>query len=214
MSYLGFSSKWSANLALRHHLDEEKQAVLAYAIETIILNTANVVLVLILGWALGVFWNTVACLLTIAAFRHNAGGGHSESAMRCALVTILVLTLLAIGAAFVSTWPSFYLYLLSLAAVVAGFASILRYAPVDDSKAPIISSDRRKRLKYLALVIMMIITVLIGGLLLSTWDKAIQLSVCLTLSTLWVAFNLTPLGHRLWFFIDSIGIRKGRGCTD
>jgi len=214
MSYLGFSSKWSANLARRHHLDEEKQAVLAYIIEVLVINVVNVLLALLLGWALGVFWNTTVCLLTIAAFRHNAGGGHSESPWRCGLATIAVFPLLALAASHISTGPQLYLDLLSLAALLIGFTSIMHYAPVDNSKAPVVSPVRRKRLKSLALVIMVIITVLIGNLRLSTWDKSVEISACLALSSLWAAFNLTPLGHRMWCFIDSIRIRKGRGCIN
>lgn len=75
MSYLGLSSKLAANLAEKHHLDEEKQIVLAFAIEVLVLNIANAILTLTIGWALGVFRGTAVCLLTIAAFRHNAGGG-------------------------------------------------------------------------------------------------------------------------------------------
>lgn len=214
MSYLGFSSKWSADLARRHHLDDEKQAVLAYVIEVLVINLVNVLLAMLLGWALGVFWNTTVCLLTIAAFRHNAGGGHSESPWRCGMATIAVFPLLALGAVYINNWPQLYLDLLYLLAILIGFASIMRYAPVDNSKAPIVSPVRRKRLKFLAFSIMTIIALLIGGLRVSTWERSAQIAACLALSSLWAAFNLTPVGHRLWGFIDSIGIKKGRGCTN
>ena len=206
MSYLRFSTKWAADLAETHHLDEEKQTILTYAIEILTLNFANAMIILILGWAIGVFWGTAACILTIAAFRHNAGGGHSESPWRCALVTIIVIPLLALAAGYISTLPVFFTDLLSLVSILIGFAFILIYAPVDNPKAPIVSPIWRKKLKKLALFIMLVIAIMIIGLAFSGWENTPVIRMSLVLSVSWVSFNLTPLGHRLWIFIDRISI--------
>jgi accessory gene regulator B len=214
MSYLSLSRKWAAKLAEDHHLGEEKQAEMAYAIEILALTIVNAVLTLILGWALGVVWGTLACILTIAAFRHNAGGGHSESPWRCALVTMIVIPILALTAGYVSTWQYSYKDILSLVSIFFGFVFILRYAPVDNPKAPIVSPVRRKKLKTLAFIIMAFLAMIIIGLRFSSWEKAAEIRMCLVLSILWVSFNLTPLGHRLWCFIDGIELKKGRRCTE
>lgn len=212
MSYLGFSEKWAAELARIHHLDKEKQIVLAYAIEVLSLNIANTILTLTLGWALGVLSGTAVCLLTIAAFRHNAGGGHSESPWRCALVTMIVFPLLALGALYCSSWHLIYKNILSLTSIITGFLFIMLYAPVDNPKAPIVSSARRRKLKILALVVMAIISLIIFALCIIDWEKAAEIRMCLVLSLLWVSFNLTPAGHRLWCFIDGIGPEPERRC--
>ncbi|MGE5543939.1 MAG: accessory gene regulator ArgB-like protein [Bacillota bacterium] len=214
MSYLGFSHKWANSLATSHQLDEEKQAELAYAIEVLFITFLDAALTLVVGWILGVFWNTVACLITIAAFRHNAGGGHSESPWRCALVTMTVFPLLALAASHVSMWEPLYLNLISVSSITIGFALLLMYAPVDSPKSPIISPARRKRLKNLALIIMGVLSVVIIGLGFTSWAQASEIRMCLALSILWVSFNLTPLGHRLWCFIDGFGSTKERRCMD
>lgn len=214
MSYLGFSKRWASSLAAAHQLGEEKQAELAYAIEVLAITFLDAALTLIVGWILGVFWNTVACLITIAAFRHNAGGGHSESPWRCALVTMTVFPLLALAASHVSMWEPLHLNLISLISIAVGFALILIYAPVDSPKSPIISPIRRQRLKRLALIIMGVISLVIVGLSFTGWDYAPEIRMCLALSVLWVSFNLTPWGHRLWCFIDGLGFKQERRCTD
>lgn len=214
MSHLRFTQKWANSLATVHQLDEEKQAELAYAIEVLAITFLDVLLTLFVGWVLGVFWNTVACLVTIAAFRHNAGGGHSESPWRCALVTMTVFPLLALAANRVSMWEPLYLNLISVSSITIGFALLLMYAPVDSPKSPIISPARRKRLKNLALIIMGVLSMVIIGLGFNNWDRAIEIRMCLALSILWVSFNLTPLGHRLWCFIDGLGSTKERRCMD
>jgi accessory gene regulator B len=215
MSYLGFSRKWADSLAATHQLSEEKHAELTYAIEILTLNTVEVILALFLGWALGVFLTTFACLLTIAAFRHNAGGGHSESPWRCMAATVIIFPLLALAGVQISAWQPVYREIIALVAVILGFALILKYAPVDDPKAPIVSPLRRKRLKKYALIIMAILAAVIIGLRFGAGAEAAQIRMGLALSVLWVSFNLTPLGHRLWCFIDGIGKKQGeRRCTE
>lgn len=214
MSHLKYSTKWASSLATTHQLGEEKQAELAYAIEVLAITLLDLLLTLAVGWVLGVFWNTVACLVTIAAFRNNAGGGHSESLCRCTLVTMTVFPLLALAASHVSIWPSSHLNLISLISITVGFALLLRYAPVDTPKSPIISPIRRKRLKHLALIIMGVLSMVIIGLNFTNWVMASEIRMCLALSILWVSFNLTPLGIRLWCFIDGLGSTTERRCTD
>ncbi|NLW45706.1 MAG: accessory gene regulator B family protein [Syntrophomonadaceae bacterium] len=214
MSYLEFSRKWASSLAAAHQLDEEKQAELAYAIEVLAITFLDLVLTLIVGWILGVFRNTIACLITIAAFRHSAGGGHSESPWRCALVTMTVFPLLALAARYVSMWEPLYLNLISLISITVGFALILIYAPVDSPRSLIISPIRRQRLKHLALIIMGVISIVILGLGFTGWSWAPEIRMCLALSVLWVSFNLTPWGHRFWCLIDGLGFKQERRCAD
>jgi accessory gene regulator B len=204
MSYLKFSTKWAASLARIHNLDEVRQTELTYAIEVVTLNSANVILTLLLGWALNVFWETFISVLTIAAFRHSAGGGHSESPWRCAAVTITIFPLLALTASYAITWDAHLTGVLSMGAILAGFACIALYAPVDNHKAPIVSPVRRKKLKMIAFIIMAVISITITFLYFISWRIAHLIGMCLVFSTLWASFNLTPVGHHFWCFIDRI----------
>lgn len=214
MSYMRFSTKLATGLGKIHNLGEDQQAELAYAIEVLTLTIVNFILVMTLGWILGVFWGTLTCLTIIAAFRHNAGGWHSESPWRCALVTTIVFPSLALASRYVSMfWKPFYSDFLSLVSILLGFTFILKYAPVDNPKSPIISPMRRKRLKNIALTIMSIVAFTIISLQFCEWEKASEIRFCLVLSILWFSFNLTPLGKHLWRCIDSIGTKSERRCS-
>lgn len=212
MSYLRFCTKLAAGLGKIHGLGQDKQTELAYAIEVLFLNILNVILVLTLGWILGVFWGTLTCLLTMAAFRHNAGGGHSESPWRCAFVTMLVFPSLALASRYLNNWPVVYQDLLSLVSVLVGLSFIHKFAPVENPKSPI-SSSRRKRLRNTALIIMCIAATIIVGLKFSQWEKASEIRFCLVLCIFWFSFNLTPLGISLWSLIDKIGKKPERRCS-
>jgi accessory gene regulator B len=210
MSYLGFSTKWAAKLAQVHHLNNEKQIELTYAIEVVTLNSINVVFTLLIGWAFGVFAETVSALLTVAALRHTAGGGHSESPWRCAVVTIIVFPLLGLAASCSGSLPSSSTGFIYLVALLVCFACILRYAPVDNAKAPIISAVRRKRFKAAAMVVVAVVSALVV-ILEFYGDNTDSINMALVLGTLWASFNMTPLGHRLWCFIDMLGLKKKGG---
>jgi accessory gene regulator B len=200
----GFSKKLAHNLAAKHGLGQEKQAEIAYAIEVLTLNVLNAVLTLTIGWILGVFWGTLICLLTIAAFRHNAGGGHSDSPWLCALVTMTVFPLLALIARQISDWSVFYIDALALVSILTGFICIFIYAPVDNPKSPIVSSEWRRRLKLVALMVMSTVAALIIGLRFIGWEMAAEFRMCLALSIIWISFNLTHTAHHLWCSIDRI----------
>ncbi|HAG09862.1 MAG TPA: accessory regulator AgrB [Desulfotomaculum sp.] len=213
MSYLPFSRYCAGYLAAKAELQPEQEDILAYVIELIVLNAANILFALLLGFLLGVFKGTAACLITIAIFRQVAGGAHSDSAWRCALISIIIFPLLALFAAFLSLHnTSFYNNLICFLAIGTGFLSVLLKAPVDSPNAPIISPLRRKRLKILSVFIMAILAAIIFYLHLSSWVKAAEIQLCLSLSILWVSFILSKPGHFFFSCVDSINFFKKDLC--
>jgi len=204
MSYLPFSSYCAGYLAAKAGLRTEQKDILAYVIELIVLNAANILLTLLLGYLLGVLPGTAACLITVATFRQVAGGAHSNSAWRCALISIIVFPLLALFAVFLSLHnTSFFNNAISVMAVSAGLLSVFLKAPVDTANAPIISPLRRKRLKYFSVLVTMILAAVIFCLHLSSWVKAAEIQLCLSLSVLWVSFILSKPGHIFFSCVDT-----------
>jgi len=208
MSNLNFSRKWAAYLADQHELSAEKEEVIRFAIEILALNIGNLVLTLTVGGLLGVFNGTLACIITVAAFRHTAGGAHSTSPWRCAAGTLVIFPSLALLARQAALLQAGYSELLAIAAIIVGFISVGLFAPVDTPVAPILSPLRRERLKVFAILTMVLVTVLIISLHKSSWNGASEIQMCLVLSTLWASFNLTKAGHSLWVLIDRINFSK------
>lgn len=205
MRFFEFSRIWAAHLAQLNNLDEDRQAEMAYAIQIIVITVIDAILTLAWGAILGVLYGTAFCLFTVAAFRHNAGGGHSQSPYRCALITMIVFPLLALTAHYIILNHFQYSYVLTATSIILGFTSILRYAPASNTKAPPLSSNRRNKLKIYALIIMFFLSLFILGLNQSSWDMAAEMGLCITLSILWVSFNLTKPANRLWQLIDNLG---------
>lgn len=210
MSYLPFSRRCAAYLATRTGLAQEKEVILTYAIEVLVINMLNICLALLLGFFLGVLPGTVACLVTAFFFRHTAGGAHSNSPWRCGLVTVTVFPLIALLGTYLSSLGQSYIDVIIAAGVFVSVVKILQSAPVDNPDAPIISPLRRKKLKTGSLIVLLGIALVLVFLRQSPWPYAQQVQLCLALSVLWVSLMLSSYGRRIMAWIDGISIKKER----
>lgn len=114
MSYLFLSRRTAGYLAAKAGLDQEKEVVLAYIIEVLVINIGNLLLTLLLGMLLGVLPGTVACIAAAVLFRHTAGGAHSKSPWRCTAVTIVLFPAMALLASpFIYARADKYRYFIS-----------------------------------------------------------------------------------------------------
>jgi len=212
MSYLSFSRRWAGYLSRQTDLPAEQETVLTYIIEVLVINFLNIFFTLLLGAFLGVLPETAACLVTTALFRHVAGGAHSSSPLRCAVVTIAIFPLLALLGEYFSRLGQAAVDMLSALAFGVGMTAMVMLAPVDSPAAPIISPIRRKKLKYVSISFVVLVIAAAMGFRGSQWQYAEMIRACVALTLLWVSFMLGGWGHRFMLVIDSISLKKERRC--
>ncbi len=208
MSYLPFSRRLAGCLAAGAGLSPEKETILAYVIEILVLNLLNVILALALGLLLGVLPGTAACLFTAAIFRHTAGGAHSSSPWRCGVLTVAVFPLLALLSGYLAAFEPPFPGMVSVVAVLAGATAIILLAPVDSPAAPVIAPARRKKLKLLSLLVLLLLAVGLAVLQQNPSSLAREIQVCIAATVIWISFMLTKPGHALIFFMDRVKIKK------
>lgn len=208
MSYLSFSKRWAGYLTTQARLSPEKEVILTYIIEVLVINLINLLLALMLGLLLGVLPGTAACIFTMFLFRHTAGGAHSNSPWRCGVATIIIFPLIALLAASLATMGKPYLDILSAAAVIIGVTAVILLAPVDSPAAPIISPARRQKLKYLSLAVILLLTIILFILRQSPWPLAGEIRLSIVFSIVWASFMLSKQGHQIFSFIDNIQIKR------
>ena len=210
MSYLNFSRNWAAYLRRKTDLTLEKEIILTYIIEVLVITIINIILTLFLGFLLGVLPATASCLFMVVLLRHTAGGAHSNSPWRCGVITVLVFPLIALLANILSSLENIFIDILSILVIITGTVTIFRLAPVDSPSAPIISPNRRKKLKTLSLVLILLVTVAIFILRQSTWVYAPKIQLSLVFGIMWVCLNLSKVGHKVIYWLDkTLTIRKG-----
>ncbi len=192
-------------MSQENDLAHDKAPELAYAMEILFINGLNLLLTMLIGYLLGVLQGTIACVLVAIAYRHIAGGAHAKSPWVCAVATMIVFPALAYAGTYIAAGPHIYSWITEAAAVIVGFYAVHKYAPVDTPKAPIVSPDRRKRLKrYSYLVIGILVTMMIALELISTlWLYSTAIQVCAALAILWVSLNLTHTAASLWCMLDN-----------
>jgi accessory gene regulator B len=208
MSYLAISKSLAGFLTEKASFSPEKEVVLTYAIEVLIINLGNILFTLILAMLLGVLPGALSCLISVFLFRHTAGGAHSGSPWRCAVITITTFPAMALLAVFLSHLGGTFIDILSTLAFLTGLITIAVLAPVDSPSAPIISPHRRKKLKFLSLVVFTLIVATIIFFRQGSWVYASQIQVCLILSILWVSFMLSKPGHIVMRFVDRIKFKE------
>lgn len=210
MSYLVFSKSLAGFLTEKAGFAPEKEVVLTYAIEVLVINLSNILFTLLLAALLGLLPGVMSCLIAAFLFRHTAGGAHSNSPWRCAAITITIFPVMALLAVFLARLGAAFIDTFSAIAVLTGFVSITMLAPVDSPSAPIISPYRKKKLKVLSLAVLTLSAAAIVIFRQSDLVYASQVRVCLLLTVLWVSFMLTNAGHRLMDLIDKIKLKEVR----
>lgn len=208
MSYLAVSKSVAGFLNKKAGLDQEKEVVLAYAIEMLVIYLGNILFTLLLAALLGVMPGVISCLIAAFLFRHTAGGAHSNSPWRCAAVTITVYPAMALLALILAKFGTTFIDALAAVAVLIGLLTIAALAPVDSPSAPILSPYRRKKLKILSLAVYTMIAAAIIILHWSDWAYAPQIRMCLVLTVLWVSLMLSKPGHCLMCLIDNIKLKE------
>lgn len=211
MSYMAVSRRWASYLRTKTGASQEKEMVLAYVTDIIIINLLNLSAILLIGYLLGILPGTITILAALFLFRHTAGGAHSGSPWRCAAITISSTTLMSLGAVYVSKYSQIHINIISLLSLLIGFAAIIILAPVDNPAAPIISPLRRKKLKICSLLVFLLAAATIILLSNSTWQLAKVVQANLAFCLIWISFMLTKPGHELMNLIDRTLTFKKKG---
>lgn len=207
MSYLPISKRIAGYLSAQTGISAEQEEIITYFIEVTLINIFNTVNILLLGLFFGTLPAIITCLITVALLRQTAGGAHSNSPWRCALITAVVFLSISMAASYMSDIKQIYIDSMAIAAVVMGTFLIILLAPVDSPSAPIVSTARRKRLKVMAVIIMGFISAAILLLRQSSWLYAPEVQAAIVLSVFWTSFNLTHFGHLVMSYIDSLKIK-------
>ncbi len=210
MSYLSISKRIAGYLSSGTELSSEKEEIITYVIEVILINVLNLINLLLLGLLFNVLPGVITCLIAVRFLRHNAGGAHSNSPWRCALITAVVFVSISMAASYLSNINQTYIDSMAIVAIGLGTFLFARLAPVDSPAAPIISANRRKRLKYSSLIVIAIISLVMVFLRQSVWIYSQEVQVAIILSVLWVSFNLTHSAHLLISNIDSLNLKIRR----
>jgi len=129
-------------------LSLEDREVVAYGLEYFLTGLIGVVLTLLAGLVMGLFWETLAVLSCWGMLRLFAGGAHCTALWRCTVASIagMLTAVLAAKVASILVPPAAWIAVCTTWALLA----VWLWAP-NNSERPVHDSRRRRRLRKRAL---------------------------------------------------------------
>ncbi len=146
------------------NMDDEQAEIIMYGIQLIVGEIPKIFLMFIVGFLLGLWWQTLLAFLILLPYKTVSGGFHLKTHLGCFLCSNIIYC----GNAIISTvfmFPSDLIrYIVICAVYMFGIVMVSIYAPADTENLPILTRRERKTkkiLSYIFLTINMIGAILI-----------------------------------------------------
>ncbi|MEL7565029.1 MAG: accessory gene regulator AgrB [Dehalobacterium sp.] len=188
MSYSKISLNVAKYISHETECDNEKQQVIAYAVEGLLLTIGGFVLIVFVGAVFGAAFPAAVTAFAGGSLRRFSGGVHAETPLKCMLFSSLGYGLAASAGNYLSKLvviDNTYLIL----TLVFCLLLVAYYAPVDCPAKPIHSTVLRKRLKIGSICFVVLIIALVIILDSASIKLALILGVFLQSLTLLPLFN-------------------------
>ena len=135
---------------------EEKLEEIEYGLDAIYLNIPKTIIIFLIATILGIFKDMILLLLFYGILRTTAFGMHASKSWHCLVISIVMF----IGGALVCKYVNVSSYTKIIISVIS-LICIIKYAPADTRKRPLINAKRRKIYKIISSIIALIYTLLI-----------------------------------------------------
>lgn len=129
------------------NFSEEKLEEIAYGLEAIYLTVTKIVIIFILAFILGIFKDMLIIMIFYNIIRTTAFGMHAKKSSHCLIISILFF----IGGALIAKYVDIPSYIkISLSCLL--FICLIKYAPADTYKRPLLNARKRKIYKIFTLI--------------------------------------------------------------
>ena len=128
--------------------DEVKLEEIAYGLETVYLTVTKLVVIFGLAYLLGIVKEVIFLLICYNLIRSSAYGLHASKSIYCLISSVTLF----IGGVYISEYIAYVP--ISVKIILCSFAILflIKYAPADTVKRPLINAKKRKKLKILSSV--------------------------------------------------------------
>lgn len=188
MLFSKISQNTAAYISQEINLDEDREEIIAYAIETMLLSIVGFILIILVGMLFGAAFPAAIAAIAGGLLRRLSGGAHFNTPYKCLVFGAIVYGLLGLVVNVAITNFGFSLSLNVLLLIVA-LLLVGLFAPVDSEAKPIHSSDLRKKLKFFSILFVVFIFFLAFFLESPIIIQALVLGVVYQANTLLPMFN-------------------------
>lgn len=135
---------------------EEKLEEIEYGLDAIYLNIPKALIIFGLAIILGIFKDMILLLTFYGILRTFAFGMHASKSWHC----LVISTVMFIGGGLICKYVNISSYVKIIISIIS-LLCIIKYAPADTHKRPLINAKRRKLYKMVSSIIALIYVVLI-----------------------------------------------------
>lgn len=167
---------------------DEKLEEIEYGLETIYLTVTKLIIIFGVAFILGIVKETIVLLICYNLIRSSAYGLHASKSIYCLISSLLLF----IGGVYVSIYLSSIPLYIKIVLGLLSIIMIIKYAPADTVKRPLINAKKRKRFKIIS-----IIKSIIYLLLIIYFDK-MQLSGFLLVGLVEAIIMIHPLVYKIF----------------
>ncbi|NMA01721.1 MAG: accessory gene regulator B family protein [Clostridia bacterium] len=156
MLFSQISEKSAAYISQEINLDKDREEILAYAIETMLLSFVGFILIILLGFLFNAALPAAIAAISGGLLRRLSGGAHFNTPYKCLVFGAIVYGLLGLAVKAVIATIGFSLSL-NIPLLIGTLLLVGIFAPVDSEAKPIHSSDLRKKLKASSIIFVLVI---------------------------------------------------------
>ena len=167
---------------------DEKLEEIEYGLETIYLTVTKLIIIFGVAFILGIVKETIVLLICYNLIRSSAYGLHASKSIYCLISSLLLFIGGVYVAMYLSSVPLYIKIVLGLLSIIM----IIKYAPADTVKRPLINAKKRKRFKIIS------ITKSIIYLLLIIYFDKMQLSGFLLVGLVEAIIMIHPLVYKIF----------------
>lgn len=128
-------------------IDEEKLEEIAYGLEGLYLTFTKMLVILAVGFVLGIVKDILLLMVFYNIIRTTAFGMHAKKSIHC----LIISSLFFIGGALLCKYVVIAPYV-KISVAVVSLLLLIKYAPADTHKRPLINAKRRKIYKFLSVI--------------------------------------------------------------
>ena len=172
-------------------LDEEKELVIDFGVRLLFGETPKIILLIVIGFVLGIGWYTLLMFFFLVIYRSLTGGFHLKTHLGCMITTTALYVGPVLLAKIIEIPNEYIKYILAILIGIMSIIFITKYAPADTENVPILSKKERKSKKIKAYI------VLIGllAIVLFVPDKVI--SYMLIYGIFLQNLTMTPIAYKI-----------------
>ena len=146
----GKTLKWCMNSVKSKYpeYNQDKLDEIEYGLEAIYLTFTKLIVIFSIAYILGVLKELIILLFFYNLLRTTVFGMHAKKSWHCYLISISVF----VGGALLCKYVDINIYVKYIISIIA-FITLVRYAPADTYKRPLVNKYKRKRYKILTIIL-------------------------------------------------------------